>query len=43
MSVQKRVDAWRVRWQEGDRRRSRTFDLKRDAMLFDGGYLAGGG
>ena len=36
MSVQKRGDAWRVRWQEGDRRRSRTFDLKRDAMLFDG-------
>jgi integrase len=40
MSVQRRETngsvAWRVRWQEGDRWRSRTFDLKRDAMLFDG-------
>jgi integrase len=26
----------RVRWQEGERWRSRTFDLKRDALLFDG-------
>jgi len=36
MSVQKRGKAWRVRWQEGDRWRSRTFDTKRDAVLFDG-------
>jgi len=36
MSVQKRGKAWRVRWQEGDRMRSRTFDRKRDAQLFDG-------
>jgi hypothetical protein len=36
MSVQKRGNAWRVRWQEGDRWRSHTFDLKRDALLFDG-------
>jgi integrase len=36
MSVQKRGHAWRVRWQEGERWRSRTFDLKRDALLFDG-------
>ena len=44
MSVQKRVTrrkdgstytAWRVRWEEGDRMPSRTFDLKRDAQLFD--------
>ena len=41
MSVQRRPrpdgsTAWRVRWQEGERWRSRTFDLKRDALLFDG-------
>ena len=41
MSVQRRPRpdgsvAWRVRWQEGERWRSRTFDLKRDALLFDG-------
>lgn len=45
MSVQKRTTkradgktrtSWRVRWQDGDRWRSRTFDLKRDADLFDG-------
>jgi hypothetical protein len=41
VSVQRRPrpdgsTAWRVRWQEGDRWRSRTFDLKRDALLFDG-------
>jgi integrase len=36
MSVQKREGAWRVRWQEGERWRSRTFELKRDALLFDG-------
>jgi len=45
MSVQRRttvtkqgksVTSWRVRWQEGDRWRSRTFDLKRNADLFDG-------
>jgi integrase len=37
MSVQKRsAGAWRVRWQEGDRWRSRTFATKRDAVIFDG-------
>ena len=36
MSVQKRGNGWRVRWQEGDRWRSRTFSTKRDALLFDG-------
>ena len=36
MSVQKRGKVWRVRWEEGDRHRSRTFDRKRDADLFDG-------
>lgn len=35
MSVQRRGKAWRVRWKEGDRWRSRTFDAKRDALLFD--------
>jgi len=44
MSVQKRTTnradgskqiAWRVRWQEGDRWRSRSFEHKRDALLFD--------
>ena len=44
MSVQKRVTvdkrgkrstSWRVRWQEGDRWRSRTFDGKGDARDFD--------
>jgi integrase len=40
MSVQRRPrpdgsTAWRVRWEEGDRWRSRTFDLKRDAQAFD--------
>lgn len=44
MSVQKRTTkrangtahtAWRVRWMEGNRQRSRTFDQKRDALLFD--------
>ena len=44
MSVQRRTTthpngsktvAWRVRWQEGQRWRSRTFDQKRDAVLFD--------
>lgn len=35
MSVQRRGNVWRVRWQEGDRWRSRTFDVKRDALLFD--------
>lgn len=35
MSVQKRGNSWRVRWQDGDRWRSRTFDLKRDALMFD--------
>lgn len=45
MSVQRRTTkrangstyvAWRVRWQDGDRWRSRTFEHKRDALLFDG-------
>jgi integrase len=36
MSVQKRGSSWRVRWQDGDRWRSRTFDRKADALLFDG-------
>jgi integrase len=36
MSVQKRgPHAWRVRWQEGERWRSRTFERKADAALFD--------
>jgi hypothetical protein len=36
MSVQRRGKSWRVRWQEGDRWRSRTFQRKGDALLFDG-------
>jgi integrase len=36
MSVQKRGNSWRVRWEEGDCWRSRTFDRKSDAQLFDG-------
>ena len=36
MSVQKRGKAWRVRWQDGDRWRSRTFDTKRDPSALDG-------
>lgn len=39
MSVQKRGKAWRVRWKEGNQWRSRTFELKRDAQLFDGELL----
>jgi hypothetical protein len=35
MSVQRRGKAWRVRWQEGTRWRSRTFERKRDADVFD--------
>jgi hypothetical protein len=40
MSVQRRrrpdgTLAWRVRWREGERWRSRTFDLKADALDFD--------
>lgn len=35
MSVQKDRRAWRVRWREGQRWRSRTFDRKRDAEVFD--------
>lgn len=35
MSVQKRGKVWRVRWKEGDRFRSRTFDRKKDADSFD--------
>ncbi|MGI8712386.1 MAG: tyrosine-type recombinase/integrase [Solirubrobacteraceae bacterium] len=36
MSVQKRGKSWRVRWQDGNRWRSRTFDTKRDAVALDG-------
>ncbi len=36
MSVQKRGKSWRVRWQEGEQWRSRSFDRKGDAVLFDG-------
>jgi integrase len=35
MSVQRRGQAWRVRWQEGDRWRSATFGRKRDADALD--------
>jgi integrase len=35
MSVQRRGKAWRVRWKEGDRWQSRTFDRKRDADALD--------
>ena len=35
MSVQRRGKGWRCRWKEGDRWRSRTFDRKADALLFD--------
>ena len=35
MSVQKRGKAYRVRWKEGDSWRSRTFDRKSDANVFD--------
>jgi hypothetical protein len=35
MSVQKRNGSWRVRWQDGDRWRSKTFALKGDADDFD--------
>jgi integrase len=36
MSVQRDRKAWRVRWKEGERWRSRTFKRKSDALLFDG-------
>jgi integrase len=35
VSVQRRGTVWRVRWQEGTRWRSRTFDRKADARDFD--------
>lgn len=35
MSVQRDRDRWRVRWREGGRQRSRSFDRKGDADLFD--------
>jgi integrase len=35
MSVQRHRENWRVRWREGGRQRSRTFDRKRDAETFD--------
>ena len=35
MSVERRGDKWRVRYLDGDRHRSRTFDLKADAQAFD--------
>jgi integrase len=36
MSVQRRGKVWRVRWEDGDHWRSRTFDRKSDAVLFNG-------
>lgn len=36
MSIAKRGSKYVVRWLEGDRHRSRSFDRKRDAELFDG-------
>jgi integrase len=35
MSVHKRNGRWQVKWREGERQRSRTFDLKGDADMFD--------
>ena len=35
MSVERRGKKWRVRYLDGDRHRSRTFDLKADAQAFD--------
>jgi len=35
MSVHKRNGRWQVKWREGDRQRSRTFDRKGDADTFD--------
>lgn len=35
MSVQRRGKTWRVRWQDGGAWRSKTFDLKRDALALD--------
>lgn len=35
MSVHRRGAGWRVRYRDGDRNRSRTFDRKRDADAFD--------
>ena len=35
MSVHKRGKKWQVKWREGERQRSRTFDRKGDADTFD--------
>jgi integrase len=35
MSVQRDRDRWRVRWREGGKQRSRSFDRKGDAQTFD--------
>ncbi len=35
MSIEKRGGAWRVRWREGGRNRSRTIGRKSDALAFD--------
>lgn len=35
MSVHRDRNRWRVRWREGGRQRSRSFDLKGDALTFD--------
>src|SRR4249919_3072944 len=39
MSIERRQrkkgTVWRVQWREGNRNRSRTFDLKRDAAAFE--------
>jgi hypothetical protein len=35
MSVERHRDKWRVRWRDGTRNRSRTFDLKKDALAWD--------
>jgi Phage integrase, N-terminal SAM-like domain len=35
MSIEKRGSGWRVRYREGNRNRSKTFDRKRDAEAFE--------
>ncbi|MCP9488821.1 MAG: site-specific integrase [Solirubrobacteraceae bacterium MAG38_C4-C5] len=35
MSVHRQTDGWRVKWREGSRQRSRTFERKRDAEVWD--------